>query len=76
VLGIPNMTKMTKLLKNYNPLATQLPYAGVAAANRLYTTDFNYMDFNVDEVGLWVIYSTYNSNNTLVAKVKSSKVLV
>lgn len=28
------------------------------------------MDFNVDEVGLWVIYSTYNSNNTLVAKVK------
>jgi len=51
------------------PLATQLPYAGVAAANRLYTTDYNYMDFNVDEVGLWVIYSTYNSNNTLVAKV-------
>lgn len=49
--------------------ATQLPYAGVAAANRLYTTDYNYMDFNVDEVGLWVIYSTYNSNNTLVAKV-------
>jgi len=41
----------------------------VAAANRLYTTDYNYMDFNVDEVGLWVIYSTYNSNNTLVAKV-------
>ncbi|XP_017121518.2 uncharacterized protein LOC108142284 [Drosophila elegans] len=49
-------------------ITTQLPYAGVAAANRLYTTDFNYMDFNVDEVGLWVIYSTYNSNNTLVAK--------
>ncbi|KAH8235961.1 hypothetical protein KR032_011366 [Drosophila birchii] len=48
--------------------AAQLPYAGVAAANRLYTTDYNYMDFNVDEVGLWVIYSTYNSNNTLVAK--------
>jgi len=34
------------------------------------------MDFNVDEVGLWVIYSTYNSNNTLVAKVKSSKGLL
>lgn len=27
------------------------------------------MDFNVDEVGLWVIYSTHDSNNTLVAKV-------
>ncbi|XP_002024245.2 uncharacterized protein LOC6599280 isoform X2 [Drosophila persimilis] len=49
-------------------ITTQLPYAGVAASNRLYATDFNFMDFNVDEVGLWVIYSTYNSNNTLVAK--------
>ncbi|XP_062139925.1 uncharacterized protein LOC133848392 isoform X2 [Drosophila sulfurigaster albostrigata] len=49
----------------------QLPYAGVAAGNRLYATDHNYMDFNVDEVGLWVIYSTYDSNNTLVAKLDS-----
>ncbi|XP_016938953.2 uncharacterized protein [Drosophila suzukii] len=55
-------------LTSLKKITTQLPYAGVAAANRLYTTDFNYMDFNVDEVGLWVIYSTYNSNNTLVAK--------
>ncbi|KAH8314981.1 hypothetical protein KR074_006388 [Drosophila pseudoananassae] len=55
-------------LTSLKKITTQLPYAGVAAANRLYTTDYNYMDFNVDEVGLWVIYSTYNSNNTLVAK--------
>ncbi|XP_017084130.1 uncharacterized protein LOC108116650 [Drosophila eugracilis] len=55
-------------LTSLKKITTQLPYAGVAAANRLYTTDFNYMDFNVDEVGLWVIYSTYNSNNTMVAK--------
>ncbi|XP_037726002.1 uncharacterized protein LOC119557337 [Drosophila subpulchrella] len=55
-------------LTSLKKITTQLPYAGVAAANRLYTTDFNYMDFNVDEVGLWVIYSTYHSNNTLVAK--------
>ncbi|XP_016948068.1 uncharacterized protein LOC108023288 [Drosophila biarmipes] len=55
-------------LTSLKKITTQLPYAGVASANRLYTTDFNYMDFNVDEVGLWVIYSTYNSNNTLVAK--------
>ncbi|KAM8720388.1 hypothetical protein ACLKA7_006437 [Drosophila subpalustris] len=48
--------------------SVQLPYAGVAAGNRLYTTDHNFMDFNVDEVGLWVIYSTHDSNNTLVAK--------
>ncbi|XP_068154440.1 uncharacterized protein [Drosophila tropicalis] len=49
-------------------ITTQLPYAGIAASNRLYKTDYNYMDFNVDEVGLWVIYSTYDSNNTMVAK--------
>lgn len=46
-----------------------LPFAGATVGNKLYTTDYNYMDFNVDEVGLWVIYSTYHSNNTLVAKV-------
>lgn len=51
------------------PVGVQLPYAGVASGNRLYATDYNFMDFNVDEVGLWVIYSTHDSNNTLVAKV-------
>lgn len=50
----------------------QLPYSGIATGNRLYATDYNYMDFNVDEVGLWVIYSTLGSNNTLVAKVSLS----
>ncbi|XP_017488626.1 PREDICTED: myocilin-like, partial [Rhagoletis zephyria] len=49
-------------------ISTPLPYAGTAVGNRLYSTDHNYMDLNVDEVGLWVIYSTYDSNNTLVAK--------
>ncbi|XP_030374468.1 uncharacterized protein LOC115624031 [Scaptodrosophila lebanonensis] len=55
-------------LTTLKKISTQLPYAGVASYNKLYTTDHNYMDFNVDEVGLWVIYSTLNSNNTLVAK--------
>lgn len=53
--------------------ATQLPSAGIATGNKLYSTRYNYMDFNVDEVGLWVIYSTYDSNNTLVAKVKKQQ---
>lgn len=34
------------------------------------------MDFNVDEVGLWVIYSTHDSNNTLVAKVDNPIIAV
>ncbi|XP_053964726.1 uncharacterized protein LOC128867494 [Anastrepha ludens] len=55
-------------LATLEKINTSLPYAGIAAGNRLYSTDHNYMDFNVDEVGLWVIYSTYDSNNTLVAK--------
>ncbi|CAD7014890.1 unnamed protein product [Ceratitis capitata] len=55
-------------LATMKKIITPLPYAGIAANNRLYSTDHNYMDFNVDEVGLWVIYSTYDSNNTLVAK--------
>lgn len=54
--------------------ATQLPSAGIASGNKLYSTNYNYMDFNVDEVGLWVIYSTYDSNNTLVAKVRIKEI--
>lgn len=38
-------------------------------SNFLYTTEYNYMDFNVDDNGLWVIYGTPYSNNTIVAKV-------
>uniref|UniRef100_A0A1A9X4X1 Olfactomedin-like domain-containing protein n=1 Tax=Glossina brevipalpis TaxID=37001 RepID=A0A1A9X4X1_9MUSC len=57
-------------------ITTQLPYAGVATGNKLYSTDYNYMDFNVDEVGLWVIYSTYDSNNTLVAKLDAENLRI
>ncbi|XP_061402508.1 uncharacterized protein LOC133338347 [Musca vetustissima] len=45
-----------------------LPGAGYEPGNKLYSTAYNYMDFNVDEVGLWVIYSGKDSSNTLVAK--------
>ncbi|XP_005177473.1 uncharacterized protein LOC101894193 [Musca domestica] len=45
-----------------------LPGAGYEPGHKLYSTAYNYMDFNVDEVGLWVIYSGKDSSNTLVAK--------
>lgn len=35
--------------------------------NYLYTTDYNLVDFNVDDNGLWVIYSVANSNHTIVS---------
>ncbi|XP_067631434.1 uncharacterized protein [Eurosta solidaginis] len=58
-------------LATLKKISTPMPYAGTAVGNRLYSTDHNYMDFNVDELGLWVIYSTYDSNNTLVGKLDS-----
>lgn len=47
----------------------EMPYAAANGTNYLYTTEYNYMDFNVDDNGLWVIYSMPDSNNTIVAKV-------
>lgn len=46
--------------------------AASSGPNFLYTTEHNYMDFSVDDNGLWVIYSTADSNNTHVAKVSAS----
>lgn len=44
---------------------TEATYSG---NNYLYTTEYNYVDFSVDENGLWVIYGLEPSNNTIVRK--------
>lgn len=44
----------------------ELDYATIHG-NYLYTTEYNLVDFNVDENGLWVIYSLQDSNNTIVS---------
>lgn len=49
--------------------ARSLHKAASSGPNFLYTTEHNYMDFSVDDNGLWVIYSTADSNNTHIAKV-------
>lgn len=41
------------------------------SANFLYTTLYNYMDFSVDDNGLWIIYGLPGSNNTAVLKIDS-----
>nr|XP_040223621.2 uncharacterized protein LOC120949998 isoform X1 [Anopheles coluzzii]XP_040223622.2 uncharacterized protein LOC120949998 isoform X1 [Anopheles coluzzii] len=45
-------------------------------SNYLYTTEINYMDFNVDDNGLWVIYGTPDSNNTMVVKLNENNLTV
>ncbi|XP_055839333.1 uncharacterized protein LOC129907245 [Episyrphus balteatus] len=55
---------------------TKLPHTGLSTGNKLYTTNYNYMDFNVDDVGLWIIYSTYDSNNTLVVKMDAESLQI
>lgn len=37
--------------------------------NYLYTTEYNYMDFSVDDNGLWVIYGLPSNNHTIVMKI-------
>lgn len=47
----------------------ELPKLASNGSNYLYTTEYNYVDFSVDDNGLWAIYTTADSNNTIVAKV-------
>lgn len=47
----------------------EIPYAVADGPKRLYTTNYNYFDFNADENGLWVITGLADSNNTIVTKV-------
>ncbi|CAO1433024.1 unnamed protein product [Diamesa serratosioi] len=50
----------------------ELAYATINNTNTLYTTEYNLVDFNVDDNGLWVIYSTFNSNHTIVSLLNTS----
>ncbi|XP_026827101.1 uncharacterized protein LOC105277676 [Ooceraea biroi] len=54
--------------KYLNKCEIQLPDLNVNTQNFLYTHNFTYVDFNVDENGLWVIYGL-SSNNTAVVKI-------
>ncbi|XP_049541678.1 uncharacterized protein LOC125954974 [Anopheles darlingi] len=54
----------------------ELEGATTNGSNFLYTTEINYMDFNVDDNGLWVIYGTPDSNNTMVVKLNENNLTV
>lgn len=46
-----------------------LPFPYSPNSTNLYTSQYNYMDFSVDDNGLWVIFPVPDSNNTAVMKV-------
>lgn len=46
----------------------EVPGVVANGTKHLYTTEHNYMDLNVDDNGVWVIYGSQHSNNTVVAK--------
>lgn len=49
----------------------ELDFASANNTNYLYTTEYNLVDFNVDENGFWVIYSQADSNHTIVSMLNS-----
>ncbi|KAJ8924524.1 hypothetical protein NQ315_007322 [Exocentrus adspersus] len=55
-------------LKNQSMVSLDLP-TNNTKLKRLYSGQYNYMDFSVDDNGLWVIFAVPDSNNTAVMKV-------
>jgi hypothetical protein len=65
--------KFSLLTGNSYNLSLPFPYS--SNSTNLYTGQFNYMDFNVDDNGLWVIFPVPDSNNTAIMKVNYVNVL-
>lgn len=57
-------------LKNESMVSLDLP-TNNTKLSKLYSGQFNYMDFSVDDNGLWVIFAVPDSNNTAVMKVST-----
>ncbi|GAB6025431.1 hypothetical protein CHUAL_011177 [Chamberlinius hualienensis] len=54
-----------------NMIVLNVSYSG--ENNFLYTTQYNYIDFAVDENGVWLIYSSAGSNYTIITRFDPNK---
>lgn len=70
-LNHPQIVRYDLAEKTSNEL--NVPLVATSGSNYLYTTNYNYMDFSVDENGLWVIYGIPTSNHTVVMKVNTTQ---
>lgn len=55
--------------KKQEVASRQLPNVATSGDHYLYTTKHNYVDLNVDDNGIWAIYTTIHSSHTNVVKV-------
>lgn len=60
---------MRYYLNNESSIAINISQFAMNKKNYLYKTKYNYLDFSVDDNGLWVIFPVEDSNNTAVLKV-------
>ncbi|KAK6642604.1 hypothetical protein RUM43_004106 [Polyplax serrata] len=63
----PRVLKFDLATKTY--VSLDVPMVATSGSNYLYTTEFNYMDFSIDDNGLWIIYGLPSNNNTIVMKI-------
>lgn len=66
----PRIVKFDLETERYHAL--DVPFIATnESTNFLYTTEYNYMDFSIDDNGMWIIYGLPGSNNTAVLKIDS-----
>lgn len=58
-------------LKNFSAEELVVPHLVTNNSNYLYSSEYNYLDFSVDDNGMWVIFPVQDSNNTAVMKVSA-----
>ncbi|XP_050455183.1 uncharacterized protein LOC126853449 [Cataglyphis hispanica] len=70
-----DLSSESECSQNISKCELQLPGLVINTKNFLYTHNFTYVDLNVDENGLWVIYGL-PSNNTAVVKINPTNMTI